>query len=67
MRTVNVASLALMAGVTWQLSRATVVDPFTAAVAGVALVLLIRFKVNTAWLVAGGGAVGLVIRALSGG
>jgi chromate transporter len=63
----NVASLALMAGVTWQLSRVTVVDAFTATIAGVALVLLVRFKVNTAWLVAGGGAVGLVIRALSGG
>jgi chromate transporter len=64
---VNVASLALMAGVTWQLGRATVVDPFSAAIAVVALVLLARFKVNTAWLVVGGGAVGLAVRALLGG
>jgi chromate transporter len=64
---VNVASLALMAGVTWRLGRATVVDPFAAAVATVALVLLVRFKVNTAWLVVGAGAVGLAARArLSG-
>jgi chromate transporter len=63
----NVASLALMAGVTWQLGRATVVDPFAAAIAAVALVLLVRFKVNTAWLVVGGGAVGLAARALLGG
>jgi chromate transporter len=63
----NVASLALMAGVTWQLGRATVVDPFAAAIAVVALVLLVRFKVNTAWLVVGGGASGLAIRALFGG
>ena len=63
----NVASLALMAGVTWQLGRATVVDPFAAAIAAVALVLLVRFKVNTAWLVVGGGAVGLAVRALLGG
>lgn len=55
---VNVASLALMAGVTWQLGRATVVDPLGAAIAVVALVLLLRLKVNSVWLVVGGGAVG---------
>lgn len=64
---VNVASLALMAGVTWQLARATVVDPFAATIAVVALVLLVRFKVNMAWLVVGGGAVGLAVRTLLGG
>jgi chromate transporter len=64
---VNVASLALMAGVTWQLGRATVVDPLGAAIAVVALVLLLRFKVNSVWLVVGGGAVGLAVRALFGG
>ena len=62
----NVASLALMAGVAWQLGRATVVNPFAAAIAAVALVLLVRFKVNTAWLVVGGGAAGLAVRALLG-
>lgn len=64
---VNVASLALMAAVTWQLGRATVVDPFAVAIAVVSLVLLVRFKVNSAWLVVGGGASGLAIRALFGG
>jgi chromate transporter len=64
---VNVASLALMAGVTWQLSRATFVDPFAAIIAVVALVLLFRLKVNSAWLVLGGGAVALVVQALAGG
>jgi chromate transporter len=62
----NVASLALMAGVTWQLGRATVVDPFAAVIAVAALVLLTRFKVNSVWLVAGGGAVGLLVRDLLG-
>jgi len=56
-----------MAGVTWQLGRATVVDPFAAAIGVGALVLLVRFKVNTAWLVVGGGALGLAIRVLFGG
>jgi chromate transporter len=64
---VNVASLALMAGVTWEFGRAIVVDPFAAAIAVVALVLLLQFKVNSAWLVVGGGAVGFALRALSGG
>ena len=64
---VNVASLALMAGVTWQLGRATIVDPFAVTIAVVALVLLIRFNVNTVWLVVGGGAVGFAVRALLGG
>jgi chromate transporter len=63
---VNVASLALMAGVTWQLGRATVVDPFSASIGVAALVLLVRFKVSSAWLVVGG-AVGLAARGLLGG
>jgi chromate transporter len=64
---VNVASLALMAGVTWQLGRATVVDPFSASIGVAALVLLVRFKVSSSWLVVGGGAVGLAARGLVGG
>ena len=56
----NVTSLALMAGVTWQLGRAAIVDPFSVLLAGVALFLLIRFKINAAWLVVGGGLLGLL-------
>ncbi len=61
---VNVVSLALMAGVTLQLGRATVVDPLTAIVALVALGLLVRYKVNSVWLVLGGAAVGLLAQAV---
>jgi len=57
---VNVAALGLMAAVTWQLTRSAVVDPLTAALALAALVLLVRFRVNSAWLVLGGGLVGLI-------
>jgi chromate transporter len=64
---VNVASLALMAGVTLQLARETVVDPFAVLIGAVALVLLLRFNTNSAWLVLAGGAVGFAVRALSGG
>lgn len=56
----NVTSLALMAGVTWQLGRNAIVDPFSSLLAIVALVLLIRFKINAAWLVIGGGILGLL-------
>nr|WP_191267200.1 chromate efflux transporter [Comamonas sp. JC664] len=55
---VNVASLALMAVVTWQLGRAVLVGPLPVALAVVAAVLLIRYRVNSAWLVVGGGVVG---------
>ncbi|MGI8540245.1 MAG: chromate efflux transporter [Rubrobacteraceae bacterium] len=61
---VNVVSLALMAAVTLQLGRAAVVDAITALLALVALVLLVRFKVNSAWLVLGGAAVGLLAQAV---
>jgi chromate transporter len=57
---VNVAAIGLMAGVTWDLARAALVDPLTVALALVAALLLIRVQVNSAWLVAGGGAVGVL-------
>lgn len=58
---VNVAALGLMAAVTWELGRAAIVDWLTVALALAAAVLLIRFKVNSAWLVLGGGLVGLAV------
>ena len=61
---VNVAALGLMAAVTWQLGRAAVVDPLTAALALAAAVLLVRTRVNSVWLLAAGGALGLAWRAL---
>lgn len=57
---VNVVSLGLMAAVTWQLGRASIIDPFTIALGLVAALLLFRFKINTAWLVLGGAAMGLI-------
>ena len=57
---VNVASLGLMAAVTWQLARASFVDLPTIAIGLVSAVLLIRFKVNSTWLVLGGATIGLV-------
>jgi chromate transporter len=56
---VNAAALGLMAAVTWQLGRASLVDPFTVLVALIALGLLLRFKINSAWLILAGAIVGL--------
>ena len=55
---VNVASLGLMAGVTWQLGRSAMVDPFAVALFLVALAVLLRFRVNSAWVVLAGGMLG---------
>ena len=61
---VNVAALGLMAGVTWQLARAAVVDGPTAALAVLATVALARWKINSAWLIAGGAVIGLGVHLL---
>jgi chromate transporter len=58
---VNVASIALMAFVTVRLARAAIVDPATALIAVASAVLLIRLRVASAWLIAAGALVGLVL------
>jgi chromate transporter len=55
---VNVASLGLMAGVTWQLGRASLTDLLAVLMALASLGLLLRFKVNSTWLIAGGAHLG---------
>lgn len=57
---VNAAALGLMAAVTWQIGLASLVDPLTIFIAVVALVLLLRFKINSTWLIAGGALVGVL-------
>jgi len=59
----NVASLALMAVVTARLAPAAIVDVPTALLAALAALLLLRFRTNATWLVLGGAALGLIIRA----
>jgi len=61
---VNAGALALMASVTWALSRAAVVDPWTALLGIASAILLIRFKPNPTWLVLGGGLAGFLIHGL---
>jgi len=56
---VNVASLGLMAGVTYTLGRAALIDWLTVVIAILSVIAVFRFKVNSAWLVLAGGAGGL--------
>jgi chromate transporter len=64
---VNVASLALMAAVSYQLGRSAITDWLTAGLAIAGAVLLLRFRINSAWLVLGGAIVGIAARMLRGG
>jgi chromate transporter len=57
---VNVGAVALMIAVTWQLSYAAVVDFLTGTLAALSAVVLIYFRINSAWLICGGALVGLV-------
>jgi chromate transporter len=57
---VIIASLALMAVVTWQLARASIIDAVTTMLAAASVVVLLRFRLNAAWLVLIGGLVGLL-------
>ncbi len=57
---INAASLALMAGVMWHLGAISLIDPLTIGLALAALVLLARYRVNSTWLIAGGGLAGLL-------
>lgn len=61
---VNAAALGLMAAVTWQLGRASLVDLLTVAIALASLVLLTGIRVNSPWLIAGGALMRLLRGAL---
>jgi chromate transporter len=61
---VNVAAVALIAGVLIVLTRAALVDLFTVLLAAVALAVLLRFKINSAWLVLGGAVIGIAVHLL---
>jgi chromate transporter len=63
---VNVSALGLMVGVTWTLGRTGIIDWFTVALAVISIVLVFRFKVNSALLVVGGGILGLAYKLLLG-
>lgn len=61
----NASALALMAGVTWQLGRTSIVDLLTAALAAATALAVWKTRLNTAWYVAAGAAIGLAHTALT--
>jgi chromate transporter len=50
-----------MAAVAWRLGQDAIVDPVTALIAALAAFLLIRYRVNSTWLVLGGALIGLAV------
>jgi chromate transporter len=56
----NVAAVVLMAGVSWQLGRDAISSVATALLAAAALVVLLVWRLNPAWLIAAGIGVGVV-------
>jgi chromate transporter len=58
---VIIASLALMASVTWSLGRDAIIDVPTALLVLGSIVLLVRFRLNSLWVVAGGALAGFLI------
>ena len=58
---VNIGALSLMTVVTVFLAQSSLVDPLTIGVAIAALFLLIKYQVNSLWLVLAGMAIGLVL------
>ncbi len=61
---VNVASVALMAVVGVRLAKGAIVDVPTALLALVSAAALFRWRVNSAWLVLGGGLLGAVVHGI---
>jgi chromate transport protein ChrA len=55
---INVAALALMIVVSAQLARSAIEDWFTLGLAAQGALLLLRYRVNSAWLVLGAAAAG---------
>jgi chromate transporter len=60
---VNAAAVALMAFVAWQFARAALINVAAIVLALISLLLVFRYKVNSAWLVLGGAVAGIVIQA----
>lgn len=57
---VNIASLGLMAAVTIRLGMASLIDPLSIGLFLLALLVLMKYKLNSAWLILIGGAVGFI-------
>ena len=61
---VSAAAVALMAYVGYGFARDAVATPLALGIAAIAGLLLFRFRVNSAWLIAGGALCGLLVKLL---
>jgi chromate transporter len=52
-----------MAVVAWQLGRASITDWLTLAIFVASAIAVLRFRINSAWLIAGAAALGWLVRA----
>lgn len=57
---VNAAALALMTGVLFQLGQHALMDVLTWGLAVASLLILLRFKINSVWLILAGAIIGIV-------
>lgn len=60
---VNASAVALMGFVGWHFARAALINVPAKVLAVVSLVLVFRYKINSAWLVLGGALIGILLRA----
>lgn len=58
---VNASSLGLMAAVIFQLAFSPLTNFCAALIAAVSLILLLRYKINSTWQIAGGALAGYLI------
>jgi chromate transporter len=63
---INAGALALIAVVTRQLFRSAVVDWITLTLAALSTILLFRTRINSLWMVLGGGLVGWIVLSMRG-
>jgi chromate transporter len=63
---VNIAALGLMAAVLISLTQDALVDWMTLALALIAGILLLRYKINSTWLILGGGVIGILYKLIVG-
>jgi chromate transporter len=59
---VNVASLGLMAGVTWQLARNSLTHPLSIILLLLSGIFILKYHVNTTWLILAGALSGILFR-----
>ncbi len=57
---INIAALALIAGVLIQLGQSSLIDVVTWIIAILSLAILLRYNINSMWLIGGGAVIGVM-------